>query len=123
MLTVQEINHAALYQQPLSQAVSSSKRLLYDMLCVVYGVYRLGADQEEVTKLRKQIVLEYQRILKLEQSEFAVHKREQEQIRKTEVLLGIFLVTAARSWKQKDISQMYLSLIGAMAVMLQAAWR
>ncbi len=86
MLTVQEINHAALYQQPLSQAVSSSKRLLYDMLCAVYGVYRLGADQEEVTKLRKQIVLEYQRISKLEQSEFAVHKREQEQIRKTEVL-------------------------------------
>ena len=41
----------------------------------------------------------------------------------TLVLLGIFLVTVARSWKQKDISQMYLSLIGTMAVMLQAAWR
>lgn len=86
-MTVKEINNYALHGKKLPQAVSTSKRLLYDQLTLLYRMYRLGADEKEVATLRKQLFLQFQKNEQLEKEKLELYKKEQENIRKSEEYL------------------------------------
>ena len=77
-MTVKEINNYALHGKKLPQAVSTSKRLLYDQLTLLYRMYRLGADEKEVATLRKQLFLQFQKNEQLEKEKLAGPQYDEE---------------------------------------------